>query len=1253
MTFFFKYLYILFLLKGVSSIPVSSYNISSVDKQTTISIDSISGDLSTISSLTSTLTLSSQSGSFLSSCTLNPATTSVEPFSNSISVTRYFFCNSFNANVTLIDTYSPDNTSIIWTSSYSVTESNPSTPFTLPFGVSFLSPSIFENSTSTLSFWTTWTRGCVNNGPGMCFSSGPWSNPFLPTPLPVVSNLLFKLGDPLYDASILGTFGSKIDDTITIPLVTLMSMNENFGATILLSPSDSLLQVLLQVNISEIRFIRLLRRFSTNIPINVTMHIRAHAADWRPSLELLLNTYPTFVLPHAINASNFDGLGGYSWKAPVNSTYAAEVGFKTNWELSGTFMPYDGLFAPYTEEWLNLGPINAGLPQYNVTYGLISDFDQSVQDVGLNSLSYFDVGNFGVSIDTSKNWPNETCGMRPNGMPAPCPTPQGSNSFLQYYLSNSLLNNGWRLGTGFVSNAISDWVGTTLMDPSEPFFEDLLVEQLERRMSLLVPSAQGIAIDRYDYTGFYSYKRDDTISWIPQPGGGYGPAQSFLQSHIHTYSRLAAVLRAASPTKVMFGNCNTLCRIDLAGIFDGGFNEGAALNAVAWTGLRRPTILWTYALDSLTQNELDAYFQQHILMRVFPMAPMPGNDHSINPSSTLIQQAYNDYSSLFFALRGCEWALSISNPITIVSPVVSTLISNLFRATHAEPGALLAVFMLGEINLINITVKIAISESGTANSFNAYGLVPGSSSNWISLGQFSVQNGIVLVTVPVLRGCSIVRLVPISTEIFSSSTDDIVTVIVGSTANASANGLVIPHNFVSLSVEVNGAVSFFGNVTNPNIAYSNLMNVLRNVSMGKGPTIRIGGNSADQSLWWEDNPHTLPPNQTYAITSVDLYSYAAALPTWNGKAVIDTNFFLGGTDAVATQRATDHAHAITTLIGWNQIESVEVGNEVECYHDNGIRPQNWSESDYEKEFIAHVTALETAGMPRGLIQGAVFCCNNSVYNAAFSNYTNKFTNLGILASVSYHHYAVGGCGGKKVTLDMLLADEASVGSARFLAPFAFAAYSNKIPFHVGEGNSASCGGTNGVSNVFASALWALDALLSVAEVGVSMFNFHGGPTSGYYSPVIFPNLPHNTIPQVRPVFYSMWAAAVATQKESEPWSSTSSSSNPMIKTHVLRDSLGIFRVVIIHKDMYTNINATVNVSPSKGFSGKHGRLLRLVSTNNNSISATSGIYFAGQTFDESLDGMPFGNQVAEKVDFINNVFSFILFPRSAAILEYM
>ena len=89
---------------------------------------------------------------------------------------------------------------------------------------------------------------------------------------------------------------------------------------------------------------------------------------------------------------------------------------------------------------------------------------------------------------------------------------------------------------------------------------------------------------------------------------------------------------------MMLNNCNLLCRLDEMRAFDGTFSEGAALNGVAWTGVRNPTILWTYGLSS-SLPLLDAFFQQHLLMDVYPMAPMPKNDHSINPGDPVVEQA--------------------------------------------------------------------------------------------------------------------------------------------------------------------------------------------------------------------------------------------------------------------------------------------------------------------------------------------------------------------------------------------------------------------------------------------------------------------------------------------------------------------------------------------------------------------------------------------------------------------------------------
>ena len=693
-----------------------------------------------------------------------------------ITVARNASCLSGAATVQVTDTYTPAATSIEWTTSYTVLAATGAAlpAFTLPLGASLRPP---PASAAPLARWTTWTRGCVDNGadatPGMCFGSGAWQEPFSPLPLPAPATL-YRLGSSDYGPP-LAPLGASVADSFTIPLATLLRPGDDFGLTLLLSPGDPLLELLLRVDGQRVDLVRLLRRLSLGGGAAAyTAHLRAHASDWRPALQLLLQAHPAFVLPHAAGVHEFDGLGGYSWQPPLNATYAAAVGFRTNWELSGTFMPYDGLFAPYAQEWLNLGPINAGLPQYNVTYSAIDAFDAGVQAAGLCSLSYFDIGNWGVSIDTKRSWPNETCGSRPSGAgPAPCPTPSGSNAFLQHYLSQALLDRGWSLRGGAFAGAISDWVGTTLMDPSEPYFEELLVEQLQRRMGPLVPSAQGIAVDRFDYSNYYSYKRDDGTSWVPQAGGGaWGPAQSLLLSHIHTYTRLAAVLRAASPSKAMLGNCNTLCRIDLAGVFDGGFSEGAALNAVAWLGLRRPSILWTYSLEGHSAEALDAYFQQHVLMRVFPMAPMPGNDHSILPGSQLVQGAYMDYAPVFAALRGCEWVLDAVRPVTASIAGGSSgqqqqqPLTNVFRAMGtsqlpAAPGQLLVVAVLAGANASSLSITVSGDALFASASVQAYSLVPGAEQAWQSLGQLPVVAGsLTASSVPMQRGCALLRLVP-------------------------------------------------------------------------------------------------------------------------------------------------------------------------------------------------------------------------------------------------------------------------------------------------------------------------------------------------------------------------------------------------------------------------------------------------------------------------------------------------------------
>lgn len=523
-----------------------------------------------------------------------------------------------------------------------------------------------------LQYWTAWGMGNVanNNGPATWTPTtlGAWENPLRLAPVPASSPALYRLG--AQSASLPG--GQA--DSMTIPVGVLASPACNVTVALALSPRDPLLDVGLSVGNAtgvgpgaSLQFSRYLLRQTGGGP-DVTVAAMIYGAQgvcFRPALAALVESYPEYFLPHPeSNATQYAGLGSYSWNLqPYNATRSASLGFTTNWDLSGTFMPYDGLFLPYQSEWQNLGPINAGLDQYNVTFALIDSTYAGIQAAGFHSLSYFDIGNWGVSVKLPTT-DNTTCGTTPYGASAPCPTVAGSSAYLQSYLSNALLTQAWSLGGGFInqSHGVPDWVGTVLMDPSDEALQALLVDQAYRHV-VMVPHFEGIAVDRLDYTEWFNLNGDDGVSWCPQSSSGdYGPAQSLRLSYRAVWDIIGPALHGARNSKnvtaAMFMNCNTLCRIDQLQHFDGLFSEGSALNAVAWASLRKPSILWTYGLSGMSSTDLDLYFGQHLLMHVFPMAPMPLNDHSIQPGNATVDSFYQDHAPLFNAVRQCSWALT-------------------------------------------------------------------------------------------------------------------------------------------------------------------------------------------------------------------------------------------------------------------------------------------------------------------------------------------------------------------------------------------------------------------------------------------------------------------------------------------------------------------------------------------------------------------------------------------------------------------
>ena len=458
----------------------------------------------------------------------------------------------------------------------------------------------------------------------------------------------------------------------------------------------------------------------------------------------------------------------------------------------------------------------------------------------------------------------------------------------------------------------------------------------------------------------------------------------------------------------------------------------------------------------------------------------------------------------------------------------------------------------------------------------------------------------------------------------------------------------IPARFVSFSIEVGSAPEVFlvgGLGGAPRASLARLVNALREAAGDeRGPMVRVGGNSADESAYVPTGD--LPNGTTYRISDADLEAYAAVVPMWNGSLVIDITLRYPGSPGADLDVA--HLKAVGDKVGWDLVEGVEVGNEVDLFFENGIRDSSYVYRDYRPEYALVSKAIAPVVAPAGrpMVQGATWCSTHwSVAN--FTSYINEFASD--FASLSLHRYAASVCHNDKATIPELMADKAAALLAQDLAPWTAPAIAKGIPIFIGEGNSVSCGGASGVSDVWASALWAIDVLFSVATVGIQRWSFHGMP-KGAYSSIDFPS-GSSDVAQVRPIFYGLWAFATAaghgsTIREVQVAHST----NGFIKCWSVTDASGAARVVVLHKDPAATQSASVTITPASALSGAATLVRGLPGKNGIASAWDDSISFGGLTFSTTTDGTPAGTPTSEPVAASGGAYTFALPAASFAIL---
>lgn len=362
------------------------------------------------------------------------------------------------------------------------------------------------------------------------------------------------------------------------------------------------------------------------------------------------------------------------------------------------------------------------------------------------------------------------------------------------------------------------------------------------------------------------------------------------------------------------------------------------------------------------------------------------------------------------------------------------------------------------------------------------------------------------------------------------------------TEDASAGQIPLTYTGLSYELAQLSEPEFFSTASTELIAHFRLLN--------PHGVLRLGGNSSE-FCWFaadENTPapklHVPPgnihanwmPHRLFKITPQAIDNLAAFLRSTGWRVIYGINFGNNTPERAATEAAYVHSK-----LG-DKLEYFQIGNEPDLYRTptNGTRPPGWDFDDYVSEWVKMAEAV-LAKVPQARF-GGPDVAGSSDWVVRFGERIPQLL-PGKLASLSGHYYAEGPPNDPAVTIERLLRPNPAI--ARDMEKIEAVARPRGLVYRMTEGNSCYRGGKPGMSDAFASALWAGSYMLELATLGCVGVNFHGGKgtflsaslgghtpgmnvakkpqtmRAGYYTPIQSePGLPVKAMP----IFYGMMMA---------------------------------------------------------------------------------------------------------------------------------
>jgi hypothetical protein len=294
-----------------------------------------------------------------------------------------------------------------------------------------------------------------------------------------------------------------------------------------------------------------------------------------------------------------------------------------------------------------------------------------------------------------------------------------------------------------------------------------------------------------------------------------------------------------------------------------------------------------------------------------------------------------------------------------------------------------------------------------------------------------------------------------------------------------AASTAIPPSFFGLSTEYWSLPRYERHLTE----FERVLQLLH-VPGDNAMTLRIGGDSADHSYWRAKRPSV--PRKSFALTSRWLSRVGALARSANLRVILDLNLA-----ADSALMASQWARAAVSGLPPGAIAGFEIGNEPDLYrfHPWQLAP-DFTARDYMSAYQSYREALTRSAPDVPLIGPSV--SNLDVNTSWLADLIA--TAHGSLGALSAHRYPLSVCDPRSSrdypTVPRLLDERATAGMAVGVRPAVEIAHSNGLPFRLSELNSVTCGGLRGVSDSFATALWAPDALFELLRRGVDAVNVH-------------------------------------------------------------------------------------------------------------------------------------------------------------------